>query len=167
MIHDVINNEVDIALISPLPLGNQLLDGDLLLTEQLYAVLPPGHELAERSSIRLEQLKDEPFVVFSEGYSLRSIVMEACEQAGFVPEIGFEGEETDTIRGLVAAGMGVSLLPELALIEINPLQPVKVKLSGPQVTRSIGLIHRSNEKLPLVAEVFYQFVLRRYRRCEE
>lgn len=166
LIHDVINNEVDIALISPLPIGNQLLKGDLLLTEQLYAVLPPSHRLAGHSSIRLDQLKNEPFVVFSEGYSLRSIVMEACDQAGFVPEIGFEGEETDTIRGLVAAGMGVSLLPELALIEINPLQPVKVKLSEPHVTRSIGLIYRSNEKLPVVAEVFYRFVLNRYRRCD-
>ena len=41
--------------------------------------------------------------------------MEACHKAGFEPKIEFEGEETDTIRGLVAAGMGVSLLPAMAL----------------------------------------------------
>src|SRR5690606_20495167 len=103
--------------------------------------------------------KDDPFVMFSDGYSLRPIVIEACAKAGFKPTIGFEGEETDTIRGLVAAGMGVSLLPELALLEVSPLQPVKVKLSSPKVTRTIGLIRRSDEKLPIVAERFRRFLL--------
>jgi LysR family transcriptional activator of glutamate synthase operon len=159
LMSDVINNVVDLALISPLPEENELVAGDLLITEELFAILPPNHLLADYESIRLEQLKDEPFVLFDEGYSLRPIVVDACLKAGFRPKIGFEGEETDTIRGLVAAGMGVSLLPEMALIEINPLQPVKVPLSEPHVTRTIGLIRRSNEKLPLVAEVFQRFLL--------
>ena len=45
-------------------------------------------------------------MLFSKGYSLRPIVWHACLEAGFTPKIAFEGEETDTIRGLVAAGMG-------------------------------------------------------------
>jgi len=159
LIHDVINNEIDLALISPFPVKNAEVTGELLITEQLYAIVPPNHVLAKHSSIALEQLKDEPFVLFNEGYSLRPIVVEACEAAGFKPIIGFEGEETDTIRGLVAAGMGVSLLPEMALIEINPLQPAKVPISSPSVTRTIGLIRRTETKLPIVAEMFRRFVL--------
>lgn len=159
LIQDVINNEIDLAFISPFPVKHESVTGELLITEQLYAIMPPNHILANHTSIQLEQLKDEPFVIFGEGYSLRSIVIEACEQAGFKPVIGFEGEETDTIRGLVAAGMGVSLLPEMALIEINPLQPAKVALSSPQVTRTIGLIRRSDDNLPLVSEMFRRFLL--------
>jgi LysR family transcriptional activator of glutamate synthase operon len=79
-------------------------------------------------------------------------------RAGFQPRIGFEGEETDTIRGLVAAGMGVSLLPQMALIEAGPLQPVKVKLDTP-VTRTIGLVRRANEKLTPAAEMFRRATL--------
>lgn len=159
LIHDLVNNEVDLSFISPFPYKHDSIVGDVLITEQLYAVLPPNHELADSSTIKLEQLRDEPFVLFNEGYSLRPIVVDACLKAGFKPRIGFEGEETDTIRGLVAAGMGVSLLPEMALLEISPLQPAKVPISSPQVTRTIGLIHRRGEKLPPVAEMFKHFLL--------
>ncbi|MCS7460146.1 LysR family transcriptional regulator [Paenibacillus doosanensis] len=159
LIRDVKNGEIDLAFISPFPDQHEHVSGELLLREEMFAILPQGHVLAEYQSIRLEQLRDESFVMFSEEYSLRNIVLEACAKAGFVPRIGFEGEETDTIRGLVAAGMGVSLLPEMALTEISQLQPAKVRVTDPQVTRSVGLIHRSGEKLPLVAEVFQQFLL--------
>jgi LysR family transcriptional activator of glutamate synthase operon len=98
-------------------------------------------------------------VLFSKGYSLRPIVWHACLEAGFTPKIAFEGEETDTIRGLVAAGMGVSLLPEMALFQTNPLQPAHVAISHPKVTRTIGLIHRADDKLPLVAQSFRSFLL--------
>ena len=111
----------------------------------------------------LQQLKEEKFVLFSEGYSLRPIVWQACLQAGFEPKIAFEGGETDTIRGLVAAGMGVSLLPEMALFQTNPLQPAQVRVVEPTITRTVGLIHRSDEKLPLVAHSFRTFLLSYFR----
>lgn len=160
LIRDLVNGDIDLAFISPVPKEHEQVCGDVLLTEELYAIVPPGHPLSNEQSIKLRQLQDETFVLFSEGYSLRPIVWDACQGAGFEPKIGFEGEETDTIRGLVAAGMGVSLLPELALHHTGPLQPVKVRISEPSVTRTIGLIHRSNEKLPLVATVFHNFLLR-------
>jgi LysR family transcriptional activator of glutamate synthase operon len=158
LIKDVISGEVDLAFISPFPENHDNVTGEVLLTEELFAVLPPNHILSEYKNIRLEQLRDETFVLFSEGYSLRTIVIEACGKAGFSPSIGFEGQETDTIRGLVAAGMGVSLLPEMAMKDIPKLQPVKMSISEPKVTRTIGLIRRKGEKLPLVAEVFRRYL---------
>jgi LysR family transcriptional regulator, transcription activator of glutamate synthase operon len=159
LIRDVMKGEIDLAFISPFPEKHEHVSGELLLQEELYAILPQGHQLAAAQTIRLEQLKEDSFVMFSDEYSLRSIVLEACAKAGFIPNIGFEGEETDTIRGLVAAGMGVSLLPEMALTEISQLQPAKVRVIEPQVTRSVGLIQRTGERLPLVAEVFQRFLL--------
>lgn len=159
LIRDVVDAEVDLAFISPFPDRNDLVTGEVLLTEQLFAILPEGHPLALEDSIKLSDLKDEKFVLFSEGYSLRPIVWEACKEAGFTPKIGFEGEETSTIRGLVAAGMGVSLLPEMAVYESNSMMPAIVRISEPQVTRTIGLIRRSGEKLPLVVHMFHAFLL--------
>jgi LysR family transcriptional activator of glutamate synthase operon len=160
LIKDVVDGKVDLSFISPFPENHDQVSGELLLSEELYAILPPGHMLAEYQMITLDQLKDESFVMFSELYSLRRIVMDACKKAGFTPRIEFEGEETDTIRGLVAAGMGVSLLPEMALTESSPLMPAKVRVSDPQVTRTIGLIRRGGgEKLPLVAEMFRRFLI--------
>lgn len=129
------------------------------MTEELFAILPQNHRLAGESEIRLEQLQKEKFVLFSQGYSLRPIVWQACLQAGFQPQIAFEGGETDTIRGLVAAGMGVSLLPEMAFYQTNPLQPAQVKVVEPAVTRTVGLIYRTDSKLPLVARSFRTFLI--------
>lgn len=158
LIRDVMKGEIDLSFISPFPEKHLYVSGRLLLQEELYAILPQGHKLADNETIRLEQLREESFVMFSDEYSLRNIVLEACAKAGFVPRIGFEGEETDTIRGLVAAGVGVSLLPEMALTEISQLQPAKVRVIEPLVTRSVGLIQRTGDKLPLVAEMFQQFL---------
>lgn len=163
LIRDMVKGEIDLAFISPFPDEHEFVCGEVLLTEELYAILPPGHRLSDKVSIALKELEHETFVLFSEGYSLRPIVWGACQEAGFTPKIGFEGEETDTIRGLVAAGMGVSLLPEMALHYTGPLQPTKVRVIEPQVTRTIGLIQRSNEKLPLVAKVFHGFLLRYFQ----
>lgn len=163
LIRDMVKGEIDLAFISPFPNEHEFVCGEVLLTEELYAILPPGHRLSDKESIELKELEHETFVLFSEGYSLRPIVWDACQEAGFTPRIGFEGEETDTIRGLVAAGMGVSLLPEMALHYTGPLQPTKVRVTEPQVTRTIGLIRRSNEKLPLVAKVFHGFLLRYFQ----
>lgn len=162
LIRDVITSEVDLAFISPLPERHDEVQGEIILTEELNALLPPSHYLADQESIELSQLKDEKFILFSKGYSLRPIVLHACLEAGFTPKIAFEGEETDTIRGLVAAGMGVSLLPEMSLFQTNSLQPARVKISNPKVTRNIGLIHRSDDKLPLVAQSFHNFLLEHF-----
>ncbi|CAM4342891.1 LysR family transcriptional regulator [Paenibacillus typhae] len=159
LIKDVSSGEVDLAFISPFPENEGNVAGDIVMTEELFAILPQHHPLAGETVIRLEQLRDEKFVLFSQGYSLRPIVWQACIQAGFKPQIAFEGGETDTIRGLVAAGMGVSLLPETALYQTNPMQPAQVRVIEPAVTRTVGIIHRSDGKLPLVARSFRTFLL--------
>ncbi|TVY04120.1 LysR family transcriptional regulator [Cohnella terricola] len=159
LIRDVVDAEVDIAFISPFPDKNEQVTGEVVLTEELFAILPERHRLARAKSIVLSDLKDETFVLFSSGYSLRPIVWDACKEAGFTPKIGFESEEHGTIRGLVAAGMGVSLLPEMAMYETSSMMPAVVKISEPHVTRTIGIIHRAGEKLPLVVRMFHEFLI--------
>ncbi|MGN7760651.1 LysR family transcriptional regulator [Paenibacillus sp. 22594] len=163
LIKDVISGEVDLAFISPFPEDDGHVAGDIVMTEELFAILPQNHPLAGEEVIRLEQLREEKFVLFSQGYSLRPIVWQACLQAGFKPQIAFEGGETDTIRGLVAAGMGVSLLPEMALYQTNPMQPAQVRVVDPAITRTVGLIHRADGKLPLVARSFRTFLLNYFK----
>nr|WP_255654877.1 LysR family transcriptional regulator [Cohnella sp. REN36] len=159
LIRDVVEAEIDLAFISPFPERHEQVTGEVLLTEDLYAILPPNHVLATEDSIHLNQLKDDTFVLFSNGYSLRPLVWDACRSAGFVPIIGFEGEETDTIRGLVAAGMGVSLLPEMALYHTGSMMPAIVRVREPRVTRTIGLIRRAGEKPATVVQLFHTYLI--------
>ncbi|RUS47734.1 LysR family transcriptional regulator [Cohnella sp. AR92] len=163
LIRDVIEAEVDLAFISPMPDKNDRVEGEVILTENLCAILPLDHPLAGEEYIDLNQLRDDTFVLFSSGYSLRPIVWEACRTAGFLPKIGFEGEETDTIRGFVAAGMGVSLLPEMALSLRSSFMPAIVKIREPNVTRTIALIRRAGEKPSTVVKLFHEFILDYFR----
>ncbi len=159
LIRDVLEAEVDLAFISPMPDKTDQVCGEVVLTENLFAILPANHPLAKEPEIELAQLKDDTFVLFRSGYSLRPIVWEACRAAGFIPKIGFEGEETDTIRGLVAAGMGVSLLPEMALSHTSTFMPAIVRLKEPGVNRTIALIRRAGEKPSTVVRLFHDFLI--------
>jgi LysR family transcriptional activator of glutamate synthase operon len=159
LLNYVAQGEVDLALTSPCPVKDSHVAGDALLTEELFVVVPSNHAFVNRESIILSDLKDESFILFSEGYSLRNIVWNACVKAGFEPNIAFEGEETDTIRGLVAAGMGISLLPEMALTGQSDLMPVKIPIASEKVSRTIGIVRRKNAKLPLLSETFRKFCL--------
>lgn len=163
LIRDLVAGEVDLAFISPFPQQCEHVTGQIVLTEELYAILPPNHPLSNEEEIVLTQLKEDTFILFSDGYSLRPIVWDACVAAGFTPKIGCEGEETETIRGLVAAGMGVSLLPDMALQYTSELQPARVRVVKPAITRTIGIIFRVGEKLPLVAHAFHTFLLQYFK----
>lgn len=160
LIDSVLKAEIDLAFISPFPEKHPQVAGDILLTEKLYAVFPLEHPLSNQENVSLDELREENFVLFREGFSLRNIVIDACKQAGFTPRISFESDETDTIRSLVAAGMGISLLPEMSLrYSCTPLQVVKLNITDQHVTRTIGIIHRKNERLPKVAEGFKSFII--------
>jgi LysR family transcriptional activator of glutamate synthase operon len=158
LIEDLVQGEIDLALVSPVPTEHPDVEGHILFTEEMLAILPPNHSLAGSTSIRLSQLADEPFVLFRSGFTLRTIVMEACEKAGFTPKIAFEGEETDTIRGLVAAGLGVGLLPAIALTESAPINPAHVRISKPRVTRTVGFVTSRTRKMTPAERVFQHFL---------
>lgn len=158
LIESVINGSIDMALLGPVPLHNKKLKGSVLFSEQMVALLPNKHPLAMRNSIKLSELMNESFVLFPEGYILREIILKACRQLGFQPEISFEGEDIDAIKGLVSAGLGITLLPEITLIDSAPRSTVKVRVTDPYVTRTVGVIISNERQLLPSQENFYQFL---------
>lgn len=120
-------------------------------------LLSANHPLANRFGIRLWELKDDPFILFPQGYELRNLVLRSCNQVGFQPHVPFEGEDIDAIKGLVAAGLGVSLLPEITLMDSIPRRTVKVNIVEPVVTRTVGMIIPDKRKLAPSEQLFYNF----------
>jgi DNA-binding transcriptional LysR family regulator len=104
----VVRGHADLALTSPRP---ENLAWHPLSTERLRLAVPAGHRVAERAEVDLADVATEPFIVMRRGYGLRSITDELFRVAGIRPEIAFEGEEATTLRGLVAAGLGVAVVP--------------------------------------------------------
>lgn len=157
LIDAVKKREIDLAFLGPIPTEEKSIQGDILFTESFAALIPTDHPLSQKRSIALSELRHEPFVMFPQGFILRKIVEDACKQAGFSPIISSEGEDLDAIKGLVSAGIGVTLLPESTFYETTPRYTVKVPIDLPLVRRNVGIILPKCD-LPPSVNVFYQFV---------
>jgi DNA-binding transcriptional LysR family regulator len=101
-----------------------------LFDDPLHLALPASHPLARRKAApRLEDLSEESFVQTSESSPCARHVVRSCIAAGFEPRVSFESDDYQTVQGLVAAGVGVTLIPQLALstvrddIVVRPLAP--------------------------------------------
>jgi DNA-binding transcriptional LysR family regulator len=92
------------------------------------------------------------------GYGLRVITDELCRAAGFEPRIAFEGEEADTARGLVGAGLGVSLLPVTGS-SLTDRAVVAVRITEPRAARTVGIAWLAGRQLAAPAAAFRDFAL--------
>ncbi len=98
-------------LITSEPPAEKTANRHLLLKEKLMASLPRSHPLANRSSVRLSELKEDPFLIYEKG-EIQKAVERSCLAAGFAPRIHCVCHDIATMFNLVASGEGVSLFPE-------------------------------------------------------
>lgn len=105
--------EIDIALLRP-PVDRPGVRYETLRRDRLIAALPADHRLAGTSGLSLSDLRSEDFIAHAgHGRSVMgSVLLAACADAGFVPRIRHEVSETSTLVTLVAAGLGIAVVPE-------------------------------------------------------
>ncbi|WP_067727672.1 LysR family transcriptional regulator [Oceanobacillus damuensis] len=169
LIDGVVKGHYNLAMIAPMPTkeNEKKIKGTTLFTENIVVLLPLYHPLANKTSIMLQELKNDPFVALPEEYVFRDQVVEACHRAGFSPKVDFEGKDIDALKGLVAAGLGIALMPEMTLVDNVPRSTVMVPLADPSLTRSVGVIYPTQRKLLPTEELFYGFLLETYARLNE
>jgi DNA-binding transcriptional LysR family regulator len=90
-----------------------------LLDDPLHLALRHDHPLAKRKLLRLEDLREESLVQTSASSPCARQVVRSCHAAGFEPDVSFESDDYQTVQGLVAAGVGVALIPRLALSTVR------------------------------------------------
>ncbi|WP_407560725.1 LysR family transcriptional regulator [Streptomyces sp. 184] len=149
--------ELDLCLTSPVPDAPDLA-ARRLDEQRLRLVVPDDHRLAGRRRIRLAEVAEDPFVTLEPGYGMRRMMEELCAAAGFVPRIAFEGEEAETIRGLVAAGLGVALLPPPAVPRPGV---VELDVTAPRAVREIGVAWVAGQQETAPVAAFRRFLLGR------
>ncbi|MQY15902.1 HTH-type transcriptional regulator GltC [Streptomyces sp. RB5] len=149
--------ELDLCLTSPVPDDPDLV-GRRLDEQRLRLVVPDDHRLAGRKRVRLAEAAEEAFVTLEPGYGLRRMTDALCAQAGFTPRVAFEGEEAETLRGLVAAGLGVALLPPPAVPRPGV---VELTLTGQRAVREIGLAWQAGAVDTPPVAAFKKFLLGR------
>lgn len=125
---------IDVAVLA-LPLRHKDLELFPIRTERLFAVLKKNHPRARAKSLALKDLRGESFVMLRDGHCFRDLSLDTCARARITPNIAFESAQFSSLLGMVAAGIGVSLVPEMAIDRNVGCR--YVRLSDAQATRTI------------------------------
>jgi len=115
--------EFDLALLFEFPGEAQMFRGlstTPLIHDPMWVALPVEHRLARKHDLALIDLRDQDWVQTSADSACARHVVSVCRDAGFEPRVSFESDDYDTVQGLVAAGVGVALIPRLALSHRQP-----------------------------------------------
>jgi DNA-binding transcriptional LysR family regulator len=147
---------LDVAIVT-LPVADEALTVVPLLTEELVLVVATKHPLAQRAAITMAELTNERWVLLPENYDLREATLTACEQASFVPRIVLDGSEMDTLLRLVAAGVGISLVPRLAVQQGDGL--AMIGISDLQLQRSLGVVWHGDRVAVPAARALREFLV--------
>jgi DNA-binding transcriptional LysR family regulator len=149
--------EFDLALLfefsDPMePVGEGLRSPGLrrveLLEDPLYLALPRAHRLASKRSLELEDLREESWVQTSQASPCARHVVRSCHAAGFEPNVSFESDDYQTVQGLVAAGVGVALIPELALSGVREDIVIRSLSPRPPVRQVIAAVPLDTRLIP-------------------
>lgn len=114
LVEGIRNLSLDLAIMS-LPLKHREFEIIPLHKEHLYAVLPRDHSLAKREEISLSDLRSEPFVLLRDSHCFHDIAISACQRARVNPRVAFESGQFSSLLGMVSAGVGVSIVPAMAV----------------------------------------------------
>ncbi|TQL79687.1 DNA-binding transcriptional LysR family regulator [Stackebrandtia endophytica] len=143
LIRTLAGGELDLALIITPQRGVvPALAATELLREELVVVSTPDHPApVRRGRIRVDDLRDQPLVMFRQGYDLREFTTAACRVAGFEPTFTVEGGEMDAVLGFVRAGLGMAVVPHMVAarsgLRVTPFE-------RPGLQRSIAVAHRKD-----------------------
>jgi len=113
LVQAVVEGELDLAIVA-LPLADERLQTEPLLSEPLLLALAPGHPLARRRRIAIGDLANERFILLNEMHCLGEHVLSFCRANECQPQITCRSAQIATIQSLIAARQGISLLPEMA-----------------------------------------------------
>src|SRR5439155_8009203 len=128
---------IDVAILA-LPLRGHEFDTFPLLPERLFAVLPQNHKHASRPSLSLKDLRTAPFLLLRDGHCFRDTAVAACDRARLHPQIVFESGQFSSLLSMVGAGMGVSIVPKMAIEKKSPCRYIRI--ADDQAIRTIGAI---------------------------
>ncbi len=137
------------AGILALPIHDPQLHSQLLFEEPFVLAVPDDNPLAARSALRLDDLADQSVLLLEDGHCLRDQALEVCQLAGAGEKAGFRATSLETLRQMVAAHVGITLLPVLAVKPPVP-QAAHVRLvqfRTPAPSRKIAMVWRKSSAL--------------------
>jgi LysR family transcriptional activator of glutamate synthase operon len=159
VVEDVRGGTIDIGFVALEPVADDL-DWIPLGREELCLAVPAGHAFEERDEVSFADLENEPMLGLTSGYGLRQVTDRLCREAGVSPRIEIEVTELSTLRGLVAAGMGVAVIPT-PRSEPTAGAIQAIRFSDPAAYRSYGAVTRRSGPSSQAARRFLSYASKR------
>jgi len=147
---------IDLAVLA-LPVRGHEFEVFPILTEPLFAALPRKHRLSRLRAVSLNDLRSEPFVLLRDGHCFRENALAACDRARLHPQIIFESGQFSSLLSMVAAGMGISIVPQMAIDKKSAC--AYVRLADERATRTIGAVRLRGRSLSRVHNAFLSLLL--------
>ena len=151
---------IDVALLA-LPISRPGLACTELLREPLYVVLPKRHRLAMQTTVDLRQIEGDPFLLMKEGHCFRENTLTACRRARLQFNVAFESGQFETILAMVAAGMGVSVVPQMAIAPHTGCHFIPI--ADERAQRRIGLVRLKNRCATRAQQLLVEYLKRGIR----
>lgn len=146
-----------------------------LLEEEIFIFVPHDHPLADRETVKLDEFKNDYFIMGDASFDLNKLITQFCHAAGFHPKVLMESSEAELLTKLVAGGYGVCFVTELLLQNIpfyskyifksfssntlDPSLPRALRISSPKCKRSIGIATVPDRYMSVAAAKFQQHII--------
>jgi LysR family hydrogen peroxide-inducible transcriptional activator len=139
------DGEIDLGILA-LPVDQEGLESRRLYREEFTVALPSDHPLVQKSSIKANDLKGQTLLLLEDGHCLRDQALEVCSRIDVREAEDFRATSLETLRHMVVAGLGVTLMPELAVESPFGAQRGLVirQFSKPAPTRTVGAVWRKS-----------------------
>ncbi|MBY0461110.1 MAG: hypothetical protein K2V38_27630, partial [Gemmataceae bacterium] len=148
LLADLLAGELDVGLMA-LPIRDDRLHVEKLFAEPLVMALPPRHALAAKAEVRLADVIEEPFILLDDMHCFGDQVLSMCHRGGLEPRVVCRGEQIVTLLAMVAAGQGVSIVPEMAATADGGKQCVYRPLGKPAPARTLCAVwHKQRFRPP-------------------
>lgn len=153
------SGELDAAILA-LPILNTQLATSPLFEDRFRLAVPAHHPLAHRKHISLEHIKDETLLLLEDGHCLREQALQVCQLHGAKETQGFRATSLETLRQMVAAGSGITLIPEIAIPNTSHSDPAicYIGFSKKTPSRMIGIAYRRSTSRTAVIEMISRII---------
>ncbi len=153
--------ELDLAA-SLLPVDGNELEWQQVRSEPMDLLVAAEHPLAVRERVSFSDLKEYPFILYAQGFALNPMIMDACKSRGFTPVVAAQSSQIEFIIGLVAARLGIALLPRMIAEQHQHPKTMLIPVDSPAIFWEMSLMWRNGAYLPPAARAWLELTKQRW-----
>nr|WP_313236644.1 LysR family transcriptional regulator [Sporosarcina ureae] len=147
--------QIDAGIIV-LPTNQDIFQVHPFISDEFFLFVHIDHPFAKRDSVALSELKNEQLILFSKSFALHRYIIGACKEAGFNPTISYESSQWDLIIELVAAKLGITLLPQSISTKFTNKKIKMIPLQEPPLLWELGIVTKKNSYHSFALKKFMQ-----------